>query len=153
MGSAGWGSAVRNAVTLIIVAGAGLIVATQRGEAHKAVTSKYTYNDDVFPIVRDKCAQCHVEHGVAPMSLTTYKDAYPWAESIRAELIAGHMPPSASVDVPGRFRNIPSITASELDKILTWASGGTPEYKPTDPTAAPPPFASRQGWRLGPPDL
>lgn len=124
-----------------------------RLDSHKIISSPYTYNDDIFPILRDKCGQCHVDGGVAPMSLVTYMDAYPWAESIRAELITGHMPPSASVDVPGRFRNIPSITASELDKILTWASGGTPEYKPTDPTAAPPPFASRQGWRLGPPDL
>jgi hypothetical protein len=124
-----------------------------RLDSHKIISSPYTYNDDIFPILRDKCGQCHVEGGVAPMSLVTYMDAYPWAESIRAELITGHMPPSASVDVPGRFRNVPSIAASDIDKILTWASGGTPEYKPTDPTAAPPPFANPHAWRLGPPDL
>ena len=62
-------------------------------EAHKPITSKYTYNDDVFPILRDRCARCHVAGGVAPMSLMTYEEAFPWAESIRAELIANHMPP------------------------------------------------------------
>jgi hypothetical protein len=31
-----------------LVAGAAA-VAIQPGEAHKAITSKYTYNDDVFP--------------------------------------------------------------------------------------------------------
>src|ERR1051326_5492635 len=72
---------------------AACMMSVARPEGHKAITSKYTYNDDVFPIFRDRCAQCHVESGVAPMSLTTYKDAYPWAESIRAELVAGHMPP------------------------------------------------------------
>ena len=65
----------------------------QPGEAHKAITSKYTYNDDVFPILRDRCARCHVAGGVAPMSLMTYDEAFPWAESIRAELVAAHMPP------------------------------------------------------------
>ena len=65
----------------------------QRGEAHKAITSKYTYNDDVFPIVRDRCGSCHVTGGIAPMSLMTYEEAFPWAESIRAELVAAHMPP------------------------------------------------------------
>ena len=79
------------AVSALVVAG--LALAIQPGEAHKAITSKYTYNDDVFPILRDRCASCHVPGGVAPMSLMTYDDAFPWAESIRAELVAAHMPP------------------------------------------------------------
>ena len=48
------------------------------GEAHKAVTSKYHFNEDIFPLVRDRCGRCHVEGGVAPMSLMTYDDAAPW---------------------------------------------------------------------------
>jgi hypothetical protein len=83
-------------VRLLVCAGlvvAGALLATRHGEAHKAVTSKYTYNDDVFPILRDRCGRCHVSGGVAPMSLMTYDDAFPWGESIRAELIAAHMPP------------------------------------------------------------
>ena len=65
-------------------------------DAHKAITSKYTYNDDVFPILRDKCGSCHVDGGAAPMSLLTYNDdggAVAWAESIREMLIAEAMPP------------------------------------------------------------
>ena len=37
-------------------------------DAHKGVTSKYTYNDDVYPILRDKCGRCHTDGGPAPMS-------------------------------------------------------------------------------------
>ena len=76
----------------LVVVGAAA-AAVQRGEAHKAITSKYTYNDDVFPILRERCTPCHVAGGVAPMSLMTYEEAFPWAESIRAELVAAHMPP------------------------------------------------------------
>ena len=43
------------------------------GEAHKLISSKYTYNEDVFPILRDRCGRCHVPDGIAPMSLMTYK--------------------------------------------------------------------------------
>ena len=75
-----------------------LAVAVQRGEAHKPITSKYTYNDDVFPILKERCSRCHVPGGVAPMSLMTYEEAFPWAESIRAELVAAHMPPAAADD-------------------------------------------------------
>src|SRR6266568_2599045 len=85
-----WGRRLLAFAALIIVAFA---LTTEPGSAHKAVTSKYTYNDDVFPIFRERCSQCHVQGGVAPMSLMTYDDAFPWAESIRAELVAAHMPP------------------------------------------------------------
>ena len=60
-------------VLLVIAASATIwALSLTPGEAHKAITSKYTYNDDVFPILRDKCARCHVAGGVAPMSLMTY---------------------------------------------------------------------------------
>jgi hypothetical protein len=65
-------------------------------DAHKAKTSPFTYNVDIFPLLRDNCGRCHVEGGPAPMSLMTYdKDggAIAWAESIREMLLAGAMPP------------------------------------------------------------
>src|SRR5437870_11860006 len=72
---------------------AGLILGATCGDAHKPITSKYTYADDVFPIFRDRCGACHVVGGAAPMSLPTYQDAVPCAVAIRAELIAAYMPP------------------------------------------------------------
>lgn len=117
---------------------AALAAATGRGEAHKPMTSKYTYNDDVFPIFRDKCGRCHVDGGVAPMSLTTYKDALPWNESVRAEIIAGHMPP------------VSGLNAKEMDTVLTWASGGNPEG---NPARVPLPVTLARTWPLGAPDI
>ena len=122
-----------------------------RPEAHKPITSPYTYNDDVFPIVRDRCGRCHVAGGVAPMSLMTAKDAVPWGESIRTELIAGHMPPWSVDAAPGRFKNAQTLTARELNVLLTWVTGGNPvgnlEHAPPPVTlhsdAAPGPAGSR----------
>jgi mono/diheme cytochrome c family protein len=127
-----------------------LAAAMERGEAHKAITSKYTYNDDVFPIFRDRCAQCHVESGVAPMSLTTYKDAYPWAESIRAELVAGHMPPWNADEAFGQLKNVRTLSARELDVVLTWATGGNPQGNLDQQL---PTIALKNEWALGKPDL
>ena len=122
----------------------------ERTEAHKAITSKYTYNEDVFPVLRDRCGRCHVPDGVAPMSLMTYKDAYPWGESVRAEIIAGHMPPWHALDGAVRLKNGPTITAAEVDKILVWVSGGNPEGNPRN---VPPPVAPHHEWPRGKPDL
>ena len=128
----------------------GLAVAVQRGEAHKAITSKYTYNDDVFPILRDRCASCHVPGGVAPMSLMTYDDAFPWAESIRAELVAAHMPPWNADEGYGEIKRAHTLTPKELDVILTWATGGNPRGA-LDQTL--PAVTLKNEWTLGAPDL
>lgn len=127
-----------------------VIAATQTGQAHKPITSKYTYNEDVFPIFRDRCARCHVAGGVAPMSLVTYRDAAPWAESLRIELMAAHMPPFHALQGFGPVKHAHSLTGRELDVLLVWAIGGTPEG---DTSIALPAVALDNDWRLGRPDV
>jgi hypothetical protein len=114
-----------------------------KGEAHKPITSKYTYTEDVFPILSARCGRCHMTGGIAPMSLLTYKEAIPWAESMRLELTADHMPPWYTENDPHR------LTPRELDTLLTWATGGTPE----GPAKRLVPPALKNGWKLGKPDL
>src|SRR5438477_12172709 len=95
-------------------------------QAHKAVTSKYSYNKDVFPLLRDHCGQCHVAGGPAPMSLLTYKDAVAWAEAVRDELTSERMPPWPVAAQSPAVKGSHPLDARDLDIIVTWASGGTP---------------------------
>jgi len=120
------------------------------GEAHKPITSPYTYNEDVFPILRDRCGHCHAPGGVAPMSLMTYKEAFPWGESIRTELIAGHMPPGGTDQAAGTFRSMRELSARELNILLVWLTGGNPMGNAEH---SPPAVALPQSWPLGVPDL
>jgi len=126
-----------------MVFAAAVVFAIATGEAHKPITSPFTFNEHVFPILRQHCGACHVAGGVAPMSLMTHADAVPWGESMRLELIAGHMPPWSDAKTPG-------LSARELDTLMTWASGGTP---PGEPSNAPPPVVLDNEWRLGTPDV
>ena len=129
---------------------AAALLSTIPGEAHKAITSKYTYNDDVFPILRDRCSRCHVTGGVAPMSLMTYDDAFPWAESIRAELVAGHMPPWNADEGFGNLKRAHTLSPKELDVVLTWATGGNPRGALDQKLPA---VTLKNDWALGAPDL
>jgi hypothetical protein len=122
----------------------------ERSDAHKPITSPYSYNDDVFPILRDQCGRCHVSGGVAPMSLMTHAEAVPWGESIRTEILAGHMPPGTVDEAPSRFRNAPGLSPREMNLLLTWVTGGTPIGSPDKDPA---PVTRDSSWRLGPPDL
>ena len=124
-------------------------VVTEHTHAHKPVTSKFDFNRDVFPLLRDHCASCHAAGGPAPMSLMTYGEAAPWAQSIRDEVTAGRMPPwpvdSTSPPVKGGH----PISSRDLDVIAIWASGGTPEGADTKLPA----ITFKSQWKLGQPDL
>jgi hypothetical protein len=143
-------SFVRETLTSMLVAVVIVIAGVQPGGAHKPITSPYTYNEDVFPILRDRCGHCHVRGGVAPMSLLTAVDTVPWGESIRTEVLAGHMPPGGVDEAPGRFRNAAGLSPREMNLLLTWVTGGTP---PGDPDKNPPSAAPAHVWPLGAPDL
>jgi hypothetical protein len=119
--------------------------------AHKVITSKYNYNTHVFPIVRDRCAACHFAGGPAPMSLLTYKDAAPWAVSIREQLLAEAMPPWYGDTSGPSLIGGHTLTDHEMDVLMTWASGGAPEGD--DAPAPAPPAPRTHDWPLGNPDM
>ena len=141
-------AALRAAVCLAVAISCA-VLSRPTVEAHKAITSKYTYAEHVFPIVRDRCGACHFPGGPAPMSLLSYKDAVPWAESIREQLTTEAMPPWF-VDATGpAIKGGHSLLNRELDVLVTWASGGTPEGDPSKVPPATPPSAD---WAAGTPD-
>jgi hypothetical protein len=145
---------------LAFAVGLAIVCATLPGEAHKGVTSKFTYNADVYPIFLNRCGHCHVAGGVGPMSLLSYEDAFPWAESLRTELLdMDESPAGASDSTPGGMaaptpnfikaahRDLP---ARELDIVLDWATGGTPEG---DASKAPGLVTLTSHWTHGEPHL
>ena len=80
------------------------------------------------------------------MSLVTYQDAFPWAESLRTELLN-----SEEGDAEDYVKAAHgSLSARELDVVLDWAVGGTPEG---DPAKAPPPVALKNDWAGARPDV
>ena len=67
---------------VLVVAGVALLgTPTARG-------AELTFSKDVAPIFYSKCVSCHRPGEAAPMSLITYKDARPWAASIREKVAA-----------------------------------------------------------------
>ena len=117
---------------------------------HTAIASRFTYSEHLFPIFQRQCGSCHVEGGVAPMSLLTYNEAYPWTQSIREEVLALRMPPWKAEDGFGDFVNGHVLPAHEMDMILEWSSGG---YPPGPRDLTPTPVAATADWTLGTPTV
>jgi hypothetical protein len=84
------------------------------------------------------------------MSLMTYDEAFPWAESIRAELVAAHMPPWNAEDGFGNLKRAHALPPKELDVLLTWATGGNPRGALDQKLPA---VTLKNDWTMGVPDL
>jgi mono/diheme cytochrome c family protein len=109
-----------------------------------------TFTKDVAPIFFEKCAECHRPGEAAPFSTLSYKEARPWARSIREQVISREMPPWRADPHVGRFKNDRRLTDAEIETIAAWVDGGAKEGDPKHLPAAPE-FAD--GWAIGKPDL
>jgi hypothetical protein len=61
------------------------------------------------------------------MSLLDYQEAVPWANAIKLSLLEGKMPPFLPGEDGGPFRDARTLSARELDMLVDWAVGTTPE--------------------------
>lgn len=120
------------------------------GDSHTPIASRWNYKEHLFPVFRDNCGACHRTDGIAPMSLMTYREAFPWSQSIREEVLGLRMPPWKAEDGFGDFRNGHSLPAHEMDMILEWSSGGYPQGPRTLELPA---VTGPDGWELGPPAI
>ena len=108
-----------------------------------------TFNKDVAPIVFKNCAGCHRPGEVAPMSLLSYKDARPWARSIREKVATEQMPPWLADPHYGEFANDRRLSKAEIDTIVAWVDQGAKEGNASD---LPPTPEFADGWNIGKPD-
>lgn len=117
-----------------------------------------TFAKHIAPILQRSCQNCHRADGGAPMALTTYEEARPWARSIKSRTAmgprAGVMPPwyvEKNIGIQ-KFHDDPSLSAKEIAMIAKWADSGAPLGNPAD---MPPAKKWDDGtkWAIGEPDL
>lgn len=111
------------------------------------VAGTVTFNKDVLPVLQAKCQTCHRPGEIAPMSLLTYQGTRPYAQAMKAAILAKKMPPWGADPRYGHFANDPSLTQGEIDTIVKWVDNGAPEG---DARYAPPPVQWPEGWRSKP---
>jgi hypothetical protein len=113
-----------------------------------------TFSKDVAPILERSCQNCHRAGSIAPMALLTYKDARPWARSIKEKVVRREMPPwhiDRNVGIT-KFKEDPSLTDAEIATISNWVDHGAPEGNPAD-MPSPRRFSDLDKWQIGKPDV
>ena len=122
------------------------LVSASADDGKKSVT----FTKDVAPILFKNCAGCHRPNYTAPMSLLSYKDARPWARSIKEKVLTRVMPPWSADPHYGEFSNDTSLSQRDIDTIAAWVDQGAKQGDPRD--LPPAPQASDQ-WEISKPDV
>jgi len=142
---------MRRTRCVIVLSTVGMTALLGTGSSgHTPIASRFTYNEHLFPIFQRQCGSCHINGGVAPMSLLSYNEAYPWTQSIREEVLGLRMPPWKAEDGFGEFANGHVLPAHEMDMILEWSAGGYPQGPSVQNQTLP--MVSNE-WTLGPPTV
>jgi hypothetical protein len=131
---------------------------TVKGESRAAAAGRtpgpVTFSRDVAPIFQAKCDACHHAGTSAPMSLVSYEEVRPWAQSIRQRVANRDMPPWHLDKTVGirQYKNDRSLSDDEISTIVQWAESGAPQGNPAD-MPKPPTFRPDAEWFIGEPDL
>jgi mono/diheme cytochrome c family protein len=145
---------MKRSLRLIASAGIALLFVSfgilDRSSANSNSPASVTFNKDVAPIFYKSCASCHRAGEIAPMSLLTYKEARPWAKSIREKVLSGVMPPWHADPHYGNFKNDRRLSQKEIATIVGWVDGGAKEGNARD---LPPLPRFAEGWQIGKPDV
>ncbi|NDD65122.1 MAG: hypothetical protein EBZ36_14290, partial [Acidobacteria bacterium] len=121
-----------------------------RGARIAGLQGAPTFSREVVRIFQRSCQSCHHPGDIAPFSLMTWKEARPWAASIREEVLLKQMPPWQPASDCGEFADARGLTAAEIATIVAWVDAGAPEGDAAD---LPTPIQFPDGWSLGAPDL
>jgi mono/diheme cytochrome c family protein len=131
----------------LILALAAVFIFVQSGATS---SSPITFTKDAAPILFKNCAECHRPGEAAPFSVLTYKEARPWAKSIREKVVDRTMPPWHADPHIGEWANERRLTQQEIDTIVAWVDEGAKEGDAKDLPPAP---KFTEGWNIGQPDM
>ena len=106
-----------------------------------------TFYRDVLPILQKRCQACHRPGEAGRGSFLSYDTTRPWAQAIKAKVLARQMPPWFANPEFGHFLNDRRLAAAEIETLVSWVDAGAPEGDPKDRPAR---VKWNTGWSLAP---
>lgn len=135
------------------------VTGTKLAWAHagkEADFAKISYTNDIAPLMKAKCVDCHQPNGIAPELLywNSYEQVKNFAPMIREAIRRDRMPPFDADSHYRAFEKNENLTKEEITKLVRWIDAGAPSdlaEGATDPLTVA--AAGREDWPLGKPDL
>lgn len=113
-------------------------------------TREVTFNQDIAPIIFERCSSCHHPGEAAPFSLLTYEDVRARARQIVEVARSGFMPPWLPQQGADEFMDARRLTSAQLQTLDRWVAAKAPRGDASDLPSRP---TFVNGWQAGQPDL
>jgi hypothetical protein len=84
------------------------------------------------------------------MAFMTYEGTRPWAKAMKQAVLQKKMPPWFADPHVGKFTNDRSMSAADVQTLVSWVDAGAPAGNAKD---APATITYTEGWTIGKPDL
>ncbi len=117
----------------------------------KAEHARISYAEQIAPILRAQCTECHRPGGIGPWAMTGYKPIRGFAPMIREVLRTKRMPPWYADPHYGSFVGDRSLTVEQVRTVVHWIEAGAPRGDGPDPLESL--AAPSSEWSLGEPDM
>jgi mono/diheme cytochrome c family protein len=104
--------------------------------AHAAAFAEISYSRDVAPILQEKCVACHINGGIGPFAMDSYRVIKGEAPMIRETLRTRRMPPYFADPHIGAFKHDQSLSPDEVKTLVHWVEAGAPRGAGADPLLA-----------------
>ena len=93
-----------------------------------------SYVSDVAPVIKENCANCHREGGIAPFAMDSKLALQGWSPMIREVVMTKRMPPG-QIDnkVSHLMKNEMNLSDAEMQTLVRWVDAGSPVDGDVDP--------------------
>ena len=93
-----------------------------------------SYVSDVAPVIKENCANCHREGGIAPFAMDSKLALQGWSPMIREVVMTKRMPPG-QIDnkVSHLMKNEMNLSDEEMQTLVRWVNAGSPVEGDVDP--------------------
>ena len=86
-----------------------------------------SYLSDVAPIIKENCANCHREGGIAPFAMDSKLALQGWSPMIREVVMTKRMPPGQiDTKVSHKMKNQMNLSDAEMQTLVRWVNAGSP---------------------------
>ena len=93
-----------------------------------------SYVADVAPVIKENCATCHREGGIAPFAMDSKLALQGWSPMIREVVMTKRMPPGQiDTKVSHKMKNQMNLSDAEMQTLVRWVNAGSPVDGDVDP--------------------
>ncbi|HHO49653.1 MAG TPA: hypothetical protein ENK18_01995 [Deltaproteobacteria bacterium] len=90
-----------------------------------APVAQPTWRGEIEPLIEARCAGCHSEGNLAPLSLDSYEAVVEALDPVVYAIESRSMPPWGAAPIRS-YRYDPSLTDDQIAAVVAWAEAGAP---------------------------